>query len=277
MNYKKIYDKIIDNRKLNPLNEEIYGEIHHIKPRSLGGNDFNENLIKLTAREHFICHYLLSEMFEKETDEWYKMNHAFMMMKLSSKMQDRYLNNRLYEHKKIDFSKTMKKSQSGDKNSQFGKIWIYNESLKKTIKINNNELNDYKNLNWLPGRKINWDKTKCICCNNLFEKIGNEKICSSNCKKIYLKKIKEPTKIIKKIEKISKNYKIIFGSISKNKDFIISCMKNKCSKNQICVFLKVNNSGGSYETINNIYSRSLVEEHLTTDEEVVVSNTTENS
>ena len=119
MDYKRVYYNIIKNRKLNPLTNDEYGEIHHIIPKSLGGND-GGNLIKLTAREHFICHALLAEMYEFESYEWYKMNHAFMMMKSISSNQQRYINSRLYEIKRKDFSKVMSYNQSGIRNSQYG-------------------------------------------------------------------------------------------------------------------------------------------------------------
>ena len=32
-----------------------YYEKHHIQPKSLGGSNKKENLVRLTAREHFIC------------------------------------------------------------------------------------------------------------------------------------------------------------------------------------------------------------------------------
>ena len=59
MNYKKIYDKIVENRKLNPIPKGVYTEVHHIIPRSIGGSDEKSNLIRLSAREHFVCHLLL--------------------------------------------------------------------------------------------------------------------------------------------------------------------------------------------------------------------------
>lgn len=121
MDYKKIYNKIIENRILNPLSDEVYTEIHHIIPRSLGGSNENTNLVKLSAREHFICHLLLSEIYPKETFEWYKMNHAFLMMCTTGKMEKRYLNSRIYELKKNDFSKIMSWNSKGEKNSQYGR------------------------------------------------------------------------------------------------------------------------------------------------------------
>ena len=64
MNYKKIYDTIIEKRKEKPF--VGYTECHHILPRCLGGNDDNDdndNLVDLSAREHFICHLLLTKFF----------------------------------------------------------------------------------------------------------------------------------------------------------------------------------------------------------------------
>jgi len=57
MNYQKIYDQIIDRAKQRKL--EGYKEKHHIIPKCLGGSNKKENLVELTAREHFICHWLL--------------------------------------------------------------------------------------------------------------------------------------------------------------------------------------------------------------------------
>jgi len=57
--YTKIYYNIINKRRYNLIQD---GEIHHIIPRSMGGSDDADNLIKLTYREHFICHLLLTKM-----------------------------------------------------------------------------------------------------------------------------------------------------------------------------------------------------------------------
>lgn len=117
-------------------------------------------MVKLSAREHFICHALLAEMYPKETFEWYKTNHAFMMMRCESSDQksNRYFNSRLYELKRKDFSKVMSFSQSGLKNSQIGKIWIYNLELKQTLKIQKCDLNFYLENGFIIGRIINFDK-----------------------------------------------------------------------------------------------------------------------
>jgi hypothetical protein len=57
--YKKIYEFIIERAKNRSLN--CYVEKHHIIPKCLGGLNNKDNIIKLTAKEHFICHRLLVE------------------------------------------------------------------------------------------------------------------------------------------------------------------------------------------------------------------------
>ena len=55
--YSKHYIALIESRKNRP--NTGYTEKHHIIPKSMGGTDDKDNLISLTAREHFIAHLLL--------------------------------------------------------------------------------------------------------------------------------------------------------------------------------------------------------------------------
>jgi len=59
MNYSKIYNQLIANRKLNVHSDDIFTEKHHIIPKSHGGSDSIDNIVALSAREHFIAHWLL--------------------------------------------------------------------------------------------------------------------------------------------------------------------------------------------------------------------------
>lgn len=61
MNYERIYDQLISRAKTRILNG--YKERHHIVPKCIGGTDTLDNLIDLTAREHFIAHKLLCEIY----------------------------------------------------------------------------------------------------------------------------------------------------------------------------------------------------------------------
>lgn len=58
--YSIWYWNIIEHAKTRSIIG--YTEQHHILPRSLGGTDDSENLVHLTAREHFIVHWLLTKM-----------------------------------------------------------------------------------------------------------------------------------------------------------------------------------------------------------------------
>ena len=68
----KRYEKFIESRKRRVIPEGTYTENHHINPRSWGGEDSNDNLIRLTAREHFIAHKML---YRESKDK--SMAHAF--------------------------------------------------------------------------------------------------------------------------------------------------------------------------------------------------------
>lgn len=60
--YFKWYTSIIERANTREL--QGYSERHHIIPKSLGGLDSHDNLVTLTAKEHFICHLLLVKMTE---------------------------------------------------------------------------------------------------------------------------------------------------------------------------------------------------------------------
>lgn len=56
--YKRIYEALC-SRALNRVLTS-YTEQHHILPKSLGGSDAKHNLVRLTAREHFVAHLCLA-------------------------------------------------------------------------------------------------------------------------------------------------------------------------------------------------------------------------
>ena len=65
MNYQKIYDKLIDRRRSDRIKR---GDVHHVTPRSWGGTDESENLVKLTKAEHFLAHLLLVKIARTSND-----------------------------------------------------------------------------------------------------------------------------------------------------------------------------------------------------------------
>lgn len=66
MNYLKIHESIVQRSKSRDK-PECYCELHHIIPKSMGGDDSNENLTYLTAREHFIVHWLLYKIHKNRS------------------------------------------------------------------------------------------------------------------------------------------------------------------------------------------------------------------
>lgn len=75
MNYSSIYCALISKRLQNPLEKCgcIYVEKHHIIPKSEGGDNSSDNLVNLTAREHFIAHLLLARIY-KDEKMWLALN-----------------------------------------------------------------------------------------------------------------------------------------------------------------------------------------------------------
>lgn len=60
VNYAAIYDGLMQAaRSRKPAG---YVERHHVLPKCLGGNNRSENLVELTAREHYLAHMLLARM-----------------------------------------------------------------------------------------------------------------------------------------------------------------------------------------------------------------------
>jgi ribosomal protein L37AE/L43A len=75
--YTTAYYNIVEQAQSRTL--DCYTENHHIIPRSLGGSDDPTNLVALTPREHFLCHWLLTKMVSIG-DASRKMKWAFRLM-----------------------------------------------------------------------------------------------------------------------------------------------------------------------------------------------------
>jgi len=58
--YTKWYYKII--KKYSILDENVFTEKHHIIPKSLGGQDIETNLVRVSPRVHYVLHLLLFKM-----------------------------------------------------------------------------------------------------------------------------------------------------------------------------------------------------------------------
>lgn len=190
--YHKWYNAIIRNRLSNP--PKGYTELHHIIPKCLGGSNDELNLVRLKAREHYICHMLLVRMFADDVAKLLKLLKAYLMM---SNCRDIKVNSRIYEKFRERYSKECSISFKGKGNNQFGTKWIYNPVLRLNKKI---LLSDNLPEGWCLGRILNWKKhenrnarkqdiltissTDRICkqCNAIFRSKNERKeFCTSKC------------------------------------------------------------------------------------------------
>jgi len=91
--YFYCYYNIINNRTKNP--PIGYIEKHHILPKCLGGTNDASNIVRLTAREHFICHLLLVKITRGDANK--KMRRAVGMFKMITSKLRRTPTPRQYE------------------------------------------------------------------------------------------------------------------------------------------------------------------------------------
>ena len=109
------YNLIKYAQNQNRSKETDYYERHHIIPRSFGGTNKPDNLVLLTAKEHYIAHYLLTKFTEGNMKR--KAVYAFHSFKMD-RDGDRKINTpRLFEKSRREMSKIM----SGKNNPMYGK------------------------------------------------------------------------------------------------------------------------------------------------------------
>jgi len=124
--YEKWYNDIIDKGKIHrPL---LKTERHHIIPECffkdrvrkgpagwLDGNPNDPaNLVYLTGREHFICHWLLTKIHTGIARR--KMINAMYMMQAGNDLQDRYqtkITSRIYQKLREEYAEYISKQNTG--------------------------------------------------------------------------------------------------------------------------------------------------------------------
>ena len=124
--YTKYYNLLTTRAKGRVITE--YTERHHIIPQSLGGSNDKDNLVDLTAREHFICHWLLIKMTEGEARS--KMLYALHGMRAENRYQQRYsstITARVYERYRIEHAKNHSERMKGKEPWNKGGVDITDE------------------------------------------------------------------------------------------------------------------------------------------------------
>lgn len=112
MNYKNVYDKIIENAKSQNRKKNcgVYLEEHHIIARCMGGDDSKENLVLLTGREHFLCHKLLHKIYPDDA----KIFLGYRTMAIMNSSGQRHeIGAREFEYIREQFSKFISEINTG--------------------------------------------------------------------------------------------------------------------------------------------------------------------
>lgn len=129
MNYTRIYNQIIERAQTRKLNG--YVEKHHIVPKCIGGLDVKENIVELTAREHFICHRLLCEIYPENTKLWYALWLMVIGKNRKNSLNPYILSSRTYESLKLEF---VKRVTGISKPSNKGRIITWGDKISKSLK-----------------------------------------------------------------------------------------------------------------------------------------------
>jgi predicted transcriptional regulator len=162
--YYNWYNKIIDNALKRNVFQNKYFEKHHIIPKSLGGTNKKENLVTLSAREHYVSHWLLTKFTNGINKR--RMSFAFLRMNTSkNKNQNRYSNSRGYQFSKNFLIEMNKKNIKEILEDDITKLLSKNsnlteEQLAKSLNVGTNTLRrriksfGYKNIKDLRLKKI---------------------------------------------------------------------------------------------------------------------------
>lgn len=125
MNYKNIYNNLIERAKNRALGNDEYVEKHHIIPKCLGGDDSKNNIVKLYPKEHYITHLLLYRMYPNHQGLAYSF---WMMCNGNRKNKREYkVSGRLYEEIRGEFIEMVRQRKptfKGKSHSDISKLKI---------------------------------------------------------------------------------------------------------------------------------------------------------
>ena len=196
MNYIKLHDAIINNAKLEQESgvrvkgNGIYYEKHHIKPKCLKGNNDSRNLVLLTAREHFLIHWILTKIYKDDLKLVYALGRFNKGLEAKSSI--------LYKYAREKFIYALKHNDEWKK--KMGKsmeqlIWIKNEKTNDCLRIHRDSLKDFEKIGYEVGRII---EERCATSQLTKQKIADshkgkklsvshkKSISEANSKKIWL-------------------------------------------------------------------------------------------
>lgn len=161
--YTTWYEKLVLTAKTRILPDELYFENHHIIPHCMTKDNSADNIVKLTAREHYIAHLLLWKM--TMLPKW----HNKMMMALhvmingsGSKRQKQErasyrIPSRIFEANRKEWALHMSNSSKGENNHFYGKK--HSEKTVEKIKEANRRTKDIRSEKLKGEKNPMWGKT----------------------------------------------------------------------------------------------------------------------
>lgn len=133
MTYESFINNILATRGRFACGD-TYHERHHIKPKSCGGTNDEDNLVDLYAREHFIAHQLLA----RENPDNDKLQYAYAAMAfMSNEHEERCeLTPEEYEEARTSLSSMLKKRYTDKENHPSYGTHISEERKRRIGEIN---------------------------------------------------------------------------------------------------------------------------------------------
>lgn len=158
MNYVKIYNDIILKSVMREP-PDCYTEKHHVVPKCMGGDDSSDNMVILTAKEHYICHALLYKAFKTQ-----KLAFSWRMM--STDPNGNRYKSRLYKYAREAWSRHMSEITRGIKRT---------DEARKKMSDAHIGCVPWNKGKTLPKRMSEQRKAylanpkKCVMCDNIIE------------------------------------------------------------------------------------------------------------
>jgi len=177
------YQKLILN------NIETGGEVHHIKPRSLGGTNDKDNLVRLSLQDHYKAHLLLA-MFTKSGDKdkmlwalWRMSNREGVITTPEEYATTKHDIQRLASrHTKRFFASDEGKKQAqkyssnykGEQSEWYASKWMTDGT--SNVRVKPDFFDEYLVLDWKYGRSNVSKGGQWITYNNKKKRVRDEKI-----------------------------------------------------------------------------------------------------
>lgn len=195
-----IYLNLISRALNREINKSQYFESHHIIPKSISPEYIKEewNLVRLTAREHYICHRILPKITIGKHKK--SMIHALWgMTNQRNKFQKRYIvNGHQYELAKIQMIQQLSAERKGKSlEERYGKERAHlirdklklrpprpspneEERLKFSERVKKNHQNGVYKKTGFNGRKL--PRISCVHCGKECDVGNHARHHGDNCK-----------------------------------------------------------------------------------------------